>query len=51
MANPFYIKQINLDAPFCNRVKEIDELTAFAESRNNVVLHSPFDEPEQRVKS
>ena len=41
MANPFYIKQINLDAPFCNRVKEMDELTAFAESRNNVVLHSP----------
>lgn len=41
MANPFYIKQINLDAPFCNRVKEIDELTAFAESKNNVVLHSP----------
>ena len=41
MPNPFYIKQINLDAPFCNRVKEMDELTAFAESRNNVVLHSP----------
>lgn len=41
MPNPFYIKQINLDAPFCNRVKEIDELTAFAESKNNVVLHSP----------
>jgi len=41
MANPFYIKQLPLDAPFCNRQKEIAELCRLAESRNDVVIHSP----------
>jgi len=39
--NPFYIKQIPLDGPFCNRVKEIAALIDYAESKNNVVIHSP----------
>jgi hypothetical protein len=41
MANPFYIKQLPLDAPFCNRRKEIEELCRLAESKNDVVIHSP----------
>lgn len=41
MANPFYIKQLPLNAPFCNRLKEIEELCRFAESKNDVVIHSP----------
>lgn len=41
MANPFYIKQIPLNAPFCNRVQEIETLCRLAESKNNVVIHSP----------
>lgn len=41
MANPFYIKQLPLDAPFCNRHKEIEELCRLAESKNDVVIHSP----------
>ncbi|MGB9080920.1 MAG: hypothetical protein WCD00_06435, partial [Desulfuromonadaceae bacterium] len=41
MPNPFYIKQLPLDAPFCNRKKEIAELCRLAESKNDVVIHSP----------
>jgi hypothetical protein len=41
MTNPFYIKQVPLDAPFCNRAQEMADLEGYAESKNNVVIHSP----------
>jgi hypothetical protein len=39
--NPFYLFTLPVDAPFCNREKEIEELLAFARSGANVVLYSP----------
>lgn len=41
MANPFYLKEIPVNAPYCNRQREMAELKAYAESRNNVVIYSP----------
>lgn len=41
MKNPFTIKVIPHDAPFCNREKEQKELLAYAENKTNVVLFSP----------
>lgn len=41
MGNPFYLQEIPLDAPFCNREREIRELQAYAEAKANVVLFSP----------
>ena len=39
--NPFVISVIAPDAPFCNRAKEIKQLTSFALSGTNVVIYSP----------
>jgi len=39
--NPFYTRELPLHAPFCNRVKEIDEIARHAQNKMNVVLFSP----------
>jgi len=39
--NPFYTRELPLNASFCNRVKELDELTRHAQNKMNVVLFSP----------
>jgi hypothetical protein len=39
--NPFYLKEIPVDAPFCDRKKELADLISYAESNANVVLFSP----------
>lgn len=39
--NPFYIRELPLGAPFCNRQRELKELTSHAENKMNVVLFSP----------
>ncbi|TLU53958.1 MAG: ATP-binding protein, partial [Chlorobium sp.] len=39
--NPFYLKVLPIDAPFCGREKEFEELLSHAQSHANVVLHSP----------
>ena len=41
MANPFYLQEVPVDAPFCNRKRELKELRVYAEGRANVVLFSP----------
>jgi len=41
MYNPFYLRVLPVDAPFCNRAKELDELTSHARNKANVVLFSP----------
>lgn len=41
MGNPFYLQEIPVDAPFCDRAGELKELQAYAEARANVVLFSP----------
>ena len=41
MPNPFYLKELPIDGPFCNRVKELVDLASMARSKNNVVIHSP----------
>lgn len=41
MANPFYFRELPLDAPFCNRKGELKELVSHANNRANVVIHSP----------
>ena len=40
-ANPFTITTLNSDSPFCNRVREQEELRRYALSGTNVVLYSP----------
>lgn len=39
--NPFYTRELPLNAPFCNRVKELNELTRHAQNKMNIVLFSP----------
>jgi len=39
--NPFYLKEIPVDAPFCDREKELADLISYAKSNINVVLFSP----------
>jgi len=39
--NPFYLKEIPVDAPFCDREKEPADLISYAKSNTNVVLFSP----------
>jgi hypothetical protein len=39
--NPFYLKEIPVDAPFCDREKELADLISYAKSNANVVLFSP----------
>jgi hypothetical protein len=41
MANPFYLQEISVDAPFCNRIDELKELQSYAEAKTNVVIYSP----------
>ena len=41
MRNPFYFRELPLDAAFCNRAKELDMLCRHAENRANVLIHSP----------
>lgn len=41
MNNPFYLQQLPVDAPFCDRERELRELTAFGEARASVVLFAP----------
>ena len=41
MNNPFYLQEIPVDAPFCNRTAEMRELQSYAEAKANVVLFSP----------
>ncbi len=39
--NPFTLKEIPVDAPFCNREKELNDLISYSRSTNNVLLFSP----------
>lgn len=41
MKNPFYLQEIPVDAPFCNRLQELSELRSYAEAKANVVIFSP----------
>jgi hypothetical protein len=41
MNNPFVLGVIGPGEPFCDRSRELQELTAYAEGRANVVLYSP----------
>ena len=41
MENPFYLQEIPVDAPFCNRREEIRELTSFSRAKANVLIYSP----------
>ena len=41
MGNPFYLQEIPVDAPFCNREKELKELQSYADANANVVIYSP----------
>ena len=39
--NPFILSVIPPDAPFCNRIEELEQLTSYAIDGTNVVLFSP----------
>lgn len=39
--NPFQIKVLPVDAPFCNRTKEMEELTEYGYSGTSAVVYSP----------
>jgi len=39
--NPFILSVIPPDAPFCNRIEELEQLTSYAIDGTNVVLYSP----------
>ena len=41
MGNPFYLQEVPIDAPFCDRKRELKELQSYAEGKANVVLFSP----------
>ncbi len=41
MSNPFYLQEVPVDAPFCDRNRELTELQSYAEAKANVVLFSP----------
>lgn len=41
LVNPFTFKEIDVDSPFCNRIKEQADLTRYAQAGTNVVLFSP----------
>lgn len=41
MKNPFYLTELSETAPFCDREKELRELTSHAVNSANVVLYSP----------
>ena len=39
--NPFYLRVLPIDAPFCGRENELFELISHARANSNVVLYSP----------
>jgi len=41
MGNPFYLQEVPVDAPLCDRENELKELQSYAEAGANVVLFSP----------
>lgn len=41
MQNPFYLQQLPAEAPFCDRDRELRELTSYGEARASVVLFAP----------
>jgi hypothetical protein len=41
MPNPFYLQEIPVDAPFCNRTSELKDLESYARAKVQVVLFSP----------
>lgn len=41
MPNPFYLQEIPVDAPFCNRTTELKDLESYAKAKVQVVLFSP----------
>jgi AAA+ ATPase superfamily predicted ATPase len=41
MINPFSVKVISPDGPFCDRISELKELSSYAKSAANVVIYSP----------
>jgi hypothetical protein len=41
MVNPFVFSELALEDTFCNREKELEELSSHALNKANVVLYSP----------
>ncbi len=41
MGNPFYIQEVPVGAPFCDREGELKELESYAVAKANVVIYSP----------
>jgi len=41
MANPFYLQEVPVGAPLCERENELKELQSYAESEANVGFFSP----------
>jgi hypothetical protein len=41
MANPFYLQEIAVEAPLCDRESELEELQSYAEAKANVLIFSP----------
>lgn len=41
MKNPFYLHEVPVDAPFCDRERELKDLSSYARAKANVVLFSP----------
>lgn len=41
MGNPFYLQEVPVDAPLCDRDGELKELLSYAEAGANVVIFSP----------
>jgi len=39
--NPFYFKVLPLNYPFCNRIKELNDLSSYAKGKANVLVYSP----------
>jgi hypothetical protein len=40
MKNPFFFREIPVNAPFCDRQEELRQLQSWAEGKANVVLYS-----------
>jgi hypothetical protein len=41
MGNPFYLQEVPVEAPLCDRERELKELQSYAEAKANVVIFSP----------
>ena len=41
MRNPFYLQEVPVDEPLCDRENELKELQSYAEAKANVVIFSP----------